>query len=131
MESTTYEDLKSALIEDYEEAAGNTSLKYLVDGEPPTCILNKELLSGMDVVGEKFQNFEMYLPEVLQSAAAMKALIIMLCDAVKIIRLREPEAKIMAGGALLATEYAREVGSDGLTPDSPGAVNLAKNLIGE
>jgi len=36
-------------------------------------ILNDGLIAGMAVVGEKMRNGEMYLPEVLQSAAAMNA----------------------------------------------------------
>jgi 5-methyltetrahydrofolate--homocysteine methyltransferase len=42
-------------------------------GISPQVILNDGLIAGMAVVGEKMRNGEMYLPEVLQSAAAMKA----------------------------------------------------------
>jgi 5-methyltetrahydrofolate--homocysteine methyltransferase len=48
--------------------------EQLVDaGVSPQLILNDGLIAGMAVVGEKMRNGEMYLPEVLQSAAAMKA----------------------------------------------------------
>lgn len=36
-------------------------------------ILNKGLIAGMSVVGEKFKNNEVYVPEVLIAARAMKA----------------------------------------------------------
>jgi 5-methyltetrahydrofolate--homocysteine methyltransferase len=39
----------------------------------PQLILNEGLIAGMAVVGEKMRNGDMYLPEVLQSAAAMQA----------------------------------------------------------
>ena len=39
----------------------------------PLDIINKGLLSGMDVVGKKFKVQEMYIPEVLLSAETMKA----------------------------------------------------------
>lgn len=39
----------------------------------PQLILNDGLIAGMAVVGEKMRNGDMYLPEVLQSAAAMQA----------------------------------------------------------
>lgn len=41
-------------------------------GISPQAILNDGLIAGMAVVGAKMRNGEMYLPEVLQSAAAMK-----------------------------------------------------------
>ena len=39
----------------------------------PGEILNKGLLSGMSVIGEKFKKNEVYVPEVLIAARAMKA----------------------------------------------------------
>ncbi len=48
--------------------------QQLVDsGVSPQTVLNDGLIAGMAVVGEKMRNGEMYLPEVLQSAGAMKA----------------------------------------------------------
>jgi len=40
---------------------------------PVEDILNKGLLAGMDIVGEKFKNNEFYVPEVLIAARAMVA----------------------------------------------------------
>ena len=45
--------------------------KALDEQIPVKEILEKGLLSGMDVVGEKFKNNEVYVPEVLVSARAM------------------------------------------------------------
>ena len=42
-------------------------------GMNPAEILNEGLLSGMGVVGEKFKNNEIYVPEVLVAARAMNA----------------------------------------------------------
>ena len=39
----------------------------------PKDILNKGLIIGMNVVGEKFRDFEIFLPDVLLSARAMTA----------------------------------------------------------
>ncbi len=41
------------------------------EGASPADILNEGLLSGMNVVGEKFKNNEIYVPEVLVAARAM------------------------------------------------------------
>lgn len=47
--------------------------KAVDDGMPAAEILNEGLLSGMNVVGEKFKNNEVYVPEVLIAARAMKS----------------------------------------------------------
>jgi len=43
----------------------------LNEGAEPAAILNEGLLAGMNVIGEKFKNNEIYVPEVLVAARAM------------------------------------------------------------
>ncbi len=43
----------------------------LAEGADPEKILNEGLLSGMSIIGEKFKNNEIYVPEVLVAARAM------------------------------------------------------------
>ena len=43
----------------------------LADGIPAQEILDNALLAGMDIIGEKFKNNQVYVPEVLLSARAM------------------------------------------------------------
>ena len=45
--------------------------KAVDDGLPAAQILNEGLLSGMNIVGERFKNNEVYVPEVLVAARAM------------------------------------------------------------
>ena len=45
--------------------------KALDDGLPPQQILDEGLLAGMGVIGEKFKNNEVFVPEVLVAARAM------------------------------------------------------------
>ena len=45
--------------------------KALSDGAAPKDILEKALLAGMNVIGGKFKNGEIFIPEVLISARAM------------------------------------------------------------
>ena len=47
--------------------------KAIADGVPAADILNEGLLGGMSVIGEKFKNNEVYVPEVLVAARAMNA----------------------------------------------------------
>ena len=45
--------------------------KAIDEGIPATHILNDGLINGMNVIGEKFKNNEVYVPEVLVAARAM------------------------------------------------------------
>ena len=45
----------------------------VADKADPVAIINEGLLSGMNIVGEKFKNGEMFVPEVLMAARAMNA----------------------------------------------------------
>ncbi len=47
--------------------------ELLDEGVDPDEVLQKGLFAGMDVVGKKFKNCEMFIPEVLRSAKAMHA----------------------------------------------------------
>lgn len=43
----------------------------IAEGVKPVDILNKGLIAGMDIVGEKMENGDMFIPEVLMAAQAM------------------------------------------------------------
>lgn len=45
--------------------------KAVEEGQPASEILREGLISGMDIVGEKFKNNDVYVPEVLIAARAM------------------------------------------------------------
>lgn len=55
------------------DAAKLTDLvnRALADGLSAGDILNNGLIAGMDVVGEKMENGDMFIPEVLMAAKAM------------------------------------------------------------
>jgi len=67
-----YEELANALINGKAPVVRELTEKALAMGESPQDILNKGLVAGMSVVGEKFKNNEFYVPEVLIAARAMK-----------------------------------------------------------
>jgi len=46
--------------------------KQLDAGSPAPAILNDGLIAAMDIVGEKMESEEMFIPEVLRSAKAME-----------------------------------------------------------
>jgi 5-methyltetrahydrofolate--homocysteine methyltransferase len=47
--------------------------KAISEGVPPAKVLNEGLLQGMGIIGDKFKKNEVYVPEVLIAARAMKA----------------------------------------------------------
>ena len=68
-------DLKAlceAIIKGDQAAATDMTRAALEEGVAPKRILDEGLIAGMDVVGVRFKNNEMYIPEVLIAARAMK-----------------------------------------------------------
>lgn len=67
------QDLASYLEQGQAQKVTALTQQLLDASVSPQLILNDGLIAGMAVVGEKMRNGDMYLPEVLQSAAAMQA----------------------------------------------------------
>ncbi|UCB46805.1 MAG: corrinoid protein [Spirochaetota bacterium] len=66
-------ELKNSIIEGNEEKAKEITTKLLTEGKNPKEVLDNGLVAGMDVVGQQFKAYEIYLPEVIMSATAMKS----------------------------------------------------------
>jgi len=69
---TELRELGEMLREGNASRVGQITQKLLDDGVSPQTILNDGLIAGMDVVGQLMRDCQMYLPEVLQSARAMR-----------------------------------------------------------
>jgi len=70
--------LKEAVIAGDLKGCGILTEVAIQAGIPPEKILNEALVPGMQVVGEKFRCNEVYVPEVLVAARAMKKSLTML-----------------------------------------------------
>ena len=66
-------DISDSLIKGKANDVKALVAKALEGGEKPADVLNKGLLAGMGIVGERFKKNEVYVPEVLIAARAMKA----------------------------------------------------------
>jgi len=66
------EELKECIITGKHLRARELTEQLLKEGVSAKEVLDKALIPGMDVVGEKFKNNEYYIPEVLIAARAMK-----------------------------------------------------------
>jgi 5-methyltetrahydrofolate--homocysteine methyltransferase len=67
------EELSSKVIEGNAQDVKVVLLKAIAEGLDAEDILNKGFISAMDVVGNKFKNNEIFIPEMLIAARAMKA----------------------------------------------------------
>jgi len=64
--------LMEALIRGDRNTVVDLTKKAIADGTPSRDILEKGLIAGMDIVGKRFKANEVYVPEVLIAARAMK-----------------------------------------------------------
>lgn len=64
--------LSDAIIKGDQKTAVDITKEALAEGLEPATILSDGLIAGMDVIGVRFKANEVYIPEVLISARAMK-----------------------------------------------------------
>jgi len=88
---------------------------------------------GVNIKAEEFlEATKKYNADIL----AMSALMTMTAsEQKKVIEYLKKEGlrdkiKIMVGGGAITEEFAKDVGADGYDPTAPGAVKLARRLIG-
>lgn len=67
------EELSKNLIEGQKDKVEELTRQALAEGISATEILDKGLIGGMNIVGERFRQADMFIPEVLLAAKAMKA----------------------------------------------------------
>jgi 5-methyltetrahydrofolate--homocysteine methyltransferase len=66
------DDIRSAVVSGDMTGAKSTMERALADGANPTELLNSALISAMTEVGERFEHKDLFLPEMLIAARAMK-----------------------------------------------------------
>ncbi|MDD4783404.1 MAG: corrinoid protein, partial [Syntrophaceticus sp.] len=67
------QELVSFVISGDVDKVKSTTQQLLDAGEDPMKIIDDGLVNGINVVGERFKEGEMYVPEMMMSAQAMKA----------------------------------------------------------
>ena len=70
---TDFNEIKETLVGCDEPKLVQLVNDALEQKTPAVDILNKGLIAGMDIVGEKMENEEMFIPEVLMAAQAMSS----------------------------------------------------------
>lgn len=70
---STLQDIAENLMKGKADDVKSLVEQALNNGEDPQKVLNEGLLAGMNVIGERFKKNEVYVPEVLIAARAMKS----------------------------------------------------------
>ena len=70
---TSLIDLANAVIAGDHVRSGDLTGQLIAAGLPPRAILDDGLIAGMSVVGDRFREHEIFLPDVLLAARAMYA----------------------------------------------------------
>ncbi len=90
-------EIASSLIEGNRKKVQELVSLAIKEGVPTERIINEGLIAGMQVVGERFKNNEIFVPEVLVSARAMHAGM----DLLKPLLAKSPE--ILKGKIVIGT----------------------------
>jgi 5-methyltetrahydrofolate--homocysteine methyltransferase len=70
---TNLDKIKEALIKGDEDTVIHIVKENMEAGNSAKEILKDGLIAGMDIVGERMEKGEMFIPEVLKSASIMSA----------------------------------------------------------
>jgi len=68
-----FEQLKQSIVDQDEDAVLAAVNKALADGVDPKTIIDKGLLPGLNVIGQQFEDEDIFLPELMQAALAFQA----------------------------------------------------------
>jgi trimethylamine corrinoid protein len=68
-----FEQLKQSIVDQDEDAVLEAVNKALAGGVDPKTIIDEGLLPGLNVIGEQFENEDIFLPELMQAALAFQA----------------------------------------------------------
>jgi methanogenic corrinoid protein MtbC1 len=139
------QDIFNAVLA-FDEAAVKAKTQAEIDGGTSIdAILNQGLISAMDEVGEPFSAGDLFVPEMLMAAQAMKAGLAILkpqlavgkssskgtvvIGTIKAVKEAGMTVKTIVGGAPVTQSFADKIGAQGYSADAPGAVKLAKQPV--
>jgi len=91
-------DLKKLIIEGMKEKSAFAA-KELLKNTPPLDIVNQYIIPALDLVGKRYENKEVFLPQLIQSAETVKKAF----EIIKDYMLENGEEKIDRGKILIAT----------------------------
>lgn len=68
-----FEELSNSVIEGDKEKVTDVAQELVDEGLKPNEIVEQGLIAGLDVVGQRFKDGDMFVPQVMMAAESMKA----------------------------------------------------------
>jgi corrinoid protein of di/trimethylamine methyltransferase len=96
-----FRKISQTILEGDEVAAKTAAENALDQGIDPVEAIKEGAAKGMEVVGEKFKNFEIFLPQVILAADAMKAIMAVLVPKIS----EEKRGDVYLGKAVIGTAF--------------------------
>jgi len=98
MPDELFESMKQSIIDGDPDRAKELSQRVLAEGIPPLDAINRGFVPGLNLVGEQFQQGEMFLPDLVLAGEAMKAATAILEPEIqKVGATRETLGKVVLG----------------------------------
>jgi 5-methyltetrahydrofolate--homocysteine methyltransferase len=86
---------------------------------------------GIDLPVDKLIDaYEAEKPDLTGLSTLLTTTLPAMEEAVRVLKEKHPEAKVIVGGAPVTQVFANRIGADGYGPDAVQAVTLAKSLLG-
>jgi corrinoid protein of di/trimethylamine methyltransferase len=99
------EEIKEIIIDGDDEAAAEVTEEALAAGIDPMDILNKGLMAGADVVGERFETGEFFLPQLMLTGRALKAAMAVLEPSLQAAYAANPDLQKQSGTVVIGTVH--------------------------
>ena len=99
------EEIKEIIIDGDDEAAAEVTEEALAAGVDPLDILNDGLMAGADVVGQRFETGEFFLPELMLTGRALKAAMAVLEPSLQAAYAADPDLQKQSGTVVIATVH--------------------------
>ena len=99
------EEIKEIIIDGDDEAAAEVVEEALAAGVDPLDILNNGLMAGADVVGERFETGEFFLPELMLTGRALKAAMAVLEPSLQAVYAKNPDLQKQSGIVVIGTVH--------------------------
>ncbi len=97
--------LQQAIIDGDDAASPQATQAALAAGVDPLSILNDGLMAGADVVGQRFETGELFLPQLMLTGRALKAAMAALEPALKQRYAEQPDLARTTGVVVIATVH--------------------------
>jgi corrinoid protein of di/trimethylamine methyltransferase len=99
------DEIKEIIVDGDDEAAAEVTEEALSAGIDPMAILNKGLKAGADVVGERFETGEFFLPQLMLTGRALKAAMAVLEPSLQAAYAANPDLQKQSGTVVIGTVH--------------------------